>query len=89
MGSCGVLMGLRGVLKPLLMLSAAMTVGCGAVRLGGVVMMFSGSGMFFFCHFLTPYGIYPVSNSDEPRMRVVVLKMKHEFMRPTLKIKGT
>jgi hypothetical protein len=86
MGPCGVLLGLGGVFKPFVMLSAAMSVGCGAVRLGGVLVMFGCSGMFFLWHRLTPYGIYPVFKSDEPRMRAAVLCMNQKFMPPTSKI---
>lgn len=59
MGARGLLVSLRRVFKPFVMLSAAMAVGCGAVRLGGVLMMFGCSEMFFLWHNLLHTGYIP------------------------------
>lgn len=56
MGSSGVIVGLRGMLKALLMIAAAMTFGCVSMELRSAFMMFGGSCVFFFWHCLTPLG---------------------------------
>jgi hypothetical protein len=85
MGPGGMLMGLRGMLKPLLMISPTVTVGCVAVRFRGVLMIFGGLVVFFSWHCFTPFGIYPLSKSDESQMSVVVPHFTPAFMRPTKK----
>ena len=86
MGLCGVIMGLCGMLKTLLMISASMTFGCVSMELRSVFMTFGGFGVFFFWHCLTPFGIYPLSKSDGERIRLVVPRVKPEFMPPKRRI---
>lgn len=82
MGAGGLFGCLRGVLKPLLVVSATVTVRCVSVELRSAFMVLSGSIMRFFWHCLTPFGIYPLSKSDESRKGVVFPPLQARFMRP-------